>query len=176
MAIRIVPCTFLLVATLVTSACSSQQAYSGAERPASETALIVPDNPRLRTMANPFGAGPAAGGQVYLAVAGQRLGRTNDSFSVLPGTVSLQVIFRDHQTPVTGRTLQTKAVVFPVPVQAGREYRIRGLPVYPPATSRLTRTLDTSKYRVILVAQDVDTGGVVKQMEVPTDRIELVAE
>ncbi len=162
------------LAALGLSACSSMQAYSGAERAESQVALIVPDNPRLRTLANPLGAGRAAGGQIYVAVAGQRLGRTNDSFTVLPGTAPLQVIFRDHQTPVTGLTLQTKAVDFPVPVQAGREYRIRGLPVYPPASSRITRTTDTSKYRVILLAQETESGKVVKQMDVPTDRIELV--
>jgi hypothetical protein len=174
MGTRIGSHALLLLVVLCMPACSSVQAYPGAERPDSEVAVIVPDNPRLRTLANPLGAGPAAGGQIYVAVAGQRLGRTNDSFRVLPGTAPLQVIFRDHQTPVTGLTLETKAVDFPVPVEAGREYRIRGLPVYPPASSRITRTTDTTKYRVILFAQETGTGRVVKQMEVPSDRIQLV--
>ena len=83
----------------------------------------------------------------------------------------LVVSLRDRHTPVTARELYTNPVVFPVTVQGGREYRVRGGVIYPPASSPHTRTLDTRQYRVIFALQDMSTGQILSRVQVPHSHI-----
>lgn len=153
--------------------CSTANVGGASEAPAN-AAIIVPDSPRLRAWDQPFGGGAGGGGQILLEIAGTRLSAMQDRYAVAPGDVDLNVIFRDHHTPVTGLMLQTKPVSFAFRAEAGRQYRIRGLAQYPPAADKLTRTTDLSKYAVVILAQDTETGQVIKQARVPTEQLELV--
>lgn len=164
----------LCAAAFLLLGCSGTRAYSGPELGESQLAVIVPDNPRVRAWDNPLSDAGGHGGQVYLQVNGQRLAARSNRFEVAPGRINMVAIFRDHQTPVTARMLQTKPVTLAFDAQAGRTYRVHGVAFYPPAASPLRRTADTTKYRVVFAVQDADSGQLLQQVNVPTDRIELV--
>ena len=164
----------VLVALAFASACSGTRAYSGPELGAGQVVTIVPDNPRVRAWDNVLGDAGGHGGQVYLRINGQGLSQRSNRFEVAPGQIDMVAIFRDHNTPVTARMLQTKPVPVSFNAQPGRTYRVRGVAFYPPAASALKRTADTTKYRVVFVVQDADSGEIVQRVDVPTDRNQLV--
>lgn len=159
---------------LLPAACSGTRAYTGPELGAGQVVTIVPDNPRVRAWDNPLGDAGGHGGQVYLRINGQGLGVRSNRFEVAPGRVEMVAIFRDHQTPVTARMLQTKPVPVAFDAQPGRTYRVRGVAFYPPAASPLRRTADTTKYRVVFVVQDADSGQIVHRVDVPPEQNQLV--
>ncbi len=166
-------CLIVIAATCLIG-CSSTTTATTTGAATGQLATIVPDNPRLRAWDSPLGAAGGHGGQVYLEINGQRLSGMSNRFEVPAGRVSMAVIFRDHQTPVTALMLQTKPVAVAFNALPGHTYRVRGQPFYPPAASRIARTTDTSQYRVVIAVQDADTGAIVHQGSVPTNRIELV--
>ena len=111
-------------------------------------------------------------GQVFMRVGNCGLKGLDQSFQVLPGQYTLSVIFQDKNAPGTGRELTTDPVAFSVMVAAGREYRIRGLSKYTPGTTWEERSQPLhTRYRVRLIAQDIQSGRIVAAMEVPRDRI-----
>lgn len=157
---------------LLLGACSSTQTFDTQAAPAQGTAVIVPDNSRHRTWESPLEPSMVSA-QVRLRIGNQTLGGFSDRYTVLPGRHELIVSLRDRDTPVTSRELVTDPVVFPVTVQGGREYRVRGGVIYPPASSPHTRTLDTRYYRVIFALQDMSTGQIVSRVQVPHSHINL---
>ena len=146
-------CAFLLGSACLVSGCSSTQAFDAGGVPAQGVAVIVPDNSRHRTWDSPLEPSMVSA-QVKVKIGQRSLGGMSDRYEVLPGRHELVVSLRDRHTPVTARELYTNPVVFPVTVQGGREYRVRGGVIYPPASSPHTRTLDTRQYRVIFALQD----------------------
>lgn len=167
---RLALAAFLSV--LLLGACTSTQSFDGQVAPAQGTAVIVPDNSRHRTWESPLEPSMVSA-QVRLRIGDKTLGGLSDRYTVLPGRHELIVSLRDRDTPVTSRELVTDPVVFPVTVQGGREYRVRGGVIYPPASSPHTRTLDTRYYRVIFALQDMSTGQIVSRVQVPHSHINL---
>lgn len=164
----------LVSALLVLPACASTRAYSGPEQSEGRLAVIVPDSPAQRVRDNPLGNAGGYGGQVYLRVNGTSLGSRSTSFQVAPGRVEMLAFFRDHQTPIPARMLQTKPVPINFTAEAGRTYRVRGAAFYPPPSSEPRRAVDASGCRVVLAIQDMSTGRIIQKLDVPSDRNVLV--
>ncbi len=166
----------VLVLVVWLAGCGSTQAYQGPARPESQVAVVIPDSPRLRQWDAPLAPTPDAGGQIYMRLGDVGVGKTSDRFKVLPGTHTFTVSYREHRTPVAGRRLETKPISLSFPVQAGREYRVRGAALYPPGT-HATRPADPAAgYRVRIWAEDRTEGKVVKMVEVPTASILLIED
>ena len=166
---------FALVVLLAAGGCTTTKAYEGPERSDAELAFLVPDSPRVRNLDAPLEPSGITA-VVSIRVAGQSPSATSSRLAVLPGPTTIEVSLRDPSTPVTARTLHTKPVTISANLQAGSSYRVRGAVIYPPASSRLTRTTDVTQYKVIFAVQDEATGEFLARGEVPHDRIELRPE
>lgn len=144
---------FLVLGGLVSACSGSTKAYSGADRPASQVATILPENAWNRARAS---IAPTGSGQVGVRVAGRRLSFMKSRFTVLPGRHALTVVYVNQDTPWEDYILKTKPVSLTLDAQAGRTYAIRGQPSY--AKDRVD---------VRIFAVDAGSGRTVAQVAVP---------
>jgi len=121
--IRLALCMLFAV---LTAACSSVQAYDGAEREDAQLAFLVPETQANRQRdAGPFGA-PPDGGKISLLVNGKTLAFGKPRFAVLPGRVTIAATYEDERTPYPDKRLETRPITLTFNVAAGHVYAVRG--------------------------------------------------
>ena len=161
---RVATILLLLVALGAPGCQQSVQTYAGPQRASCDVAVIVPENAFNRARSAPFG--PACGsGEVRVRIEGQCLGGTHNTFTVLPGTHQLAVVYLDRTPRLNGRVLGTQAVALPLEAKAGHTYAIRG-----------RTTWSGSTPTVSLWAVDGTTGQTVSSVVVPQANTRILGD